>query len=553
MSREVKKEEDSSATPQVADSELERAIAATMNKLEKSETTSPIKSSAPKDSPSSKGGTRSEAETAALDQEYDIRRRQVDKYRELIMDKYRDGRVNTNMSWEQALKHLQHDPRFKILQKMSEKKQVFNSWKTQRAKEERDEKRLAIKKAKEDLEKWLLENPRMKSTLRYHKAEKLFSSEEHWKAVCETERREIFRDLLVIVEQREIKQKKELKERNIKVLAEILDNIEDISHTTTWAQAQRILIENHDFANDSILQGMDKEDALVVFQGYIENAEKLYEKEKQLELKRHKRIERKVRENFVQFLQELNSKGILVSVSTWSALYPTISADPRFENMLTQTGSTALDLFKFYVEDLKNRYYEDRHIIREVLKDLNAVVTINTSFDQLQQWIRSDDRGKTVDTGNMKLCYNSLFDKAQAKEKENEREILRKRKRQETAFRDILKLAVPAVEPTSEWKDVRERIKEEAFKLVETEETRQQFFDNYIKSISEACGHHHGSSNLKKKKKDKKRGRSKMTLTAMLRSKRRTPSPSSDEGEILEGKVKAAKIKKEEKAEESDA
>lgn len=41
------------------------------------------------------------------------------------------------MSWEQCCKYIQHDPRFKILGKVSEKKQVFNAWKIQRTKDER--------------------------------------------------------------------------------------------------------------------------------------------------------------------------------------------------------------------------------------------------------------------------------------------------------------------------------------------------------------------------------------------------------------------------------
>src|SRR4051812_380095 len=99
------------------------------------------------------------------------------------------------MSWEQACKLLQHDPRFKVVPKISEKKQVFNSWKIQRAKEEKvtrlhcdvvpplrcieliikDEKRLAIKKGKEDLEKWLMANPKMTTTMSYSKAATVFA------------------------------------------------------------------------------------------------------------------------------------------------------------------------------------------------------------------------------------------------------------------------------------------------------------------------------------------------------------------------------------------
>lgn len=32
------------------------------------------------------------------------------------------------------------------------------------------------------------------------------------------------------------------------------------------------------------------------------------------------------------------------------------------------TGSTPLDLFKFYVEDLKARYHDEKRIIKDILK-----------------------------------------------------------------------------------------------------------------------------------------------------------------------------------------
>lgn len=35
------------------------------------------------------------------------------------------------------MRYIQHDPRFRILNKVSEKKQLFNAWKVQRQKEER--------------------------------------------------------------------------------------------------------------------------------------------------------------------------------------------------------------------------------------------------------------------------------------------------------------------------------------------------------------------------------------------------------------------------------
>jgi hypothetical protein len=51
-------------------------------------------------------------------------------------------------------------------------------------------------------------------------------------------------------------------------------------------------------------------------------------------------------------------------MSLWIELYPVLSGDIRFSCMLGQPGSTPLDLFKFYVEDLKLRFYEEKKIIK---------------------------------------------------------------------------------------------------------------------------------------------------------------------------------------------
>lgn len=122
-------------------------------------------------------------------------------------------------------------------------------------------------------------------------------------------------------------------------------------------------------------------DALIVFEKHIKNLEKLYDEEKLNEEKRGKRQERKTREAFQLLLKELHDKGKekefrmeeevliqgdLTSVSLWSTLYTTIASDTRFDTMLLQSGSTPLDLFKFYVEDLKvgRRREEEREKVQ---------------------------------------------------------------------------------------------------------------------------------------------------------------------------------------------
>ncbi|VDM66706.1 unnamed protein product [Strongylus vulgaris] len=191
-------------------------------------------------------------------------------------------------------------------------------------------------------------------------------------------------------------------------------------------------------------------------------------------------------------------------MSLWSSLYPAISSDPRFDAMLTQDGSTPLDLFKFYVEDLKEQYGQDRRVIKDILNDQKKVVQVDTTYEEFSKWVTSAEKGLLVDHGNMKLCYNSLVEKAESKEREAEREEARKKRRQESEFRHLLRAQQPVVDANTEWSAVRGKIeKEKAFLIIESEELRIKYFEEYKRSLSEACTHHHSLS--KKKKKDKKK------------------------------------------------
>lgn len=45
--------------------------------------------------------------------------------------------------------------------------------------------------------------------------------------------------------------------------------------------------------------------------------------------------------------------------------------------MLGQPGSTPLDLFKFYVADLKSRFHDEKKIIKEILKEKSFEVQVS--------------------------------------------------------------------------------------------------------------------------------------------------------------------------------
>ena len=102
-------------------------------------------------------------------------------------------------------------------------------------------------------------------------------------------------------------------------------------------------------------------------------------------------------------------------MSLWVELYPHISSDMRFSTLLGQPGSTPLDLFKFYVEDLKSRFSSEKKIIRDILKEKSFDMNVKTTFDEFATVVCEDKRSSSLDAGNVKLAFNSLLEKVSFK------------------------------------------------------------------------------------------------------------------------------------------
>ncbi|KAF2347490.1 FF domain [Trinorchestia longiramus] len=109
------------------------------------------------------------------------KREAIESFKEFLKEKG----VPSDATWERAIRLIQNDPVYQSYAKLSEKKQAFNSYKVHRAKEEKEEQRLKAKKAKEDLEQFLLSNERMNSTVKYYRCHDLFHHYEVAYCVCD--------------------------------------------------------------------------------------------------------------------------------------------------------------------------------------------------------------------------------------------------------------------------------------------------------------------------------------------------------------------------------
>ncbi|XP_049287554.1 pre-mRNA-processing factor 40 homolog A [Anopheles funestus] len=470
--------------------------------------------------------------------EFKDKKEAIEAFKEFLKER----NIPSSSSWEQCVKIIQKDPKFNVFKKLSEKKQAFNAYKTQKLKDEREEQRLKAKKSKEELEKFLMSSDKMNSTLKFYRCDELFANLDVWKSVPDQDRRDIYEDCIFNLAKREKEEARVMKKRNMRVLGELLEAMTTVTYQTTWSEAQVMLLDNASFKNDVNLLGMDKEDALIVFEEHIRGLEREEDEEKEREKKRLKRQQRKNRDQFLALLDTLHEEGKLTSMSLWVELYPLISADLRFSAMLGQPGSTPLDLFKFYVENLKARFHDEKKIIKEILKEKEFIVVRITTFEDFATVVCEDKRSATLDAGNVKLTYNSLLEKAVAAEKERLKEETRRIRKLENELKGVWIEA--GLSMVDSWETAQKLvIDREVYELYEKEDKVERLWDDFVKETEDSCSHHHSrSKKSKKSRKHKKKSRSsskslseasdieyeKPSSKKKRRSRSRTPLTASD-------------------------
>lgn len=463
------------------------------------------------DTGSEAGGGLSSGSTGSRALSAKNKKEAMEAFKELLRSKKLPG----TLSWDQASKLVCGDPRFHVLKSVSDKKQAFNAYKVQRQKEERAEERLKLKKSREELDSFLQLCEHMNSSIRYRKAEQMFAHLPVWKNVPERDRRELYEDVVFYLEKKEKEDARMLKKKNIKRLKEVFSAMRKVTYQTRWTEAQEYLLDCNEFTENIELQNMDKEDALIVFEEHIRKLERQHDEDMDKHRRITKRTHRKNREAFLVLLDELHERGALHSMSLWMDLFQKIVSDDRFTAILGQPGSSPLDLFKFYVEDLKARFYDEKKIVKEILKENSFAINVSTSFEQFAEVVSADKRSACLDAGNIKLTFSGLMEKAEMREKERLKEEAKKRRKHEAAFRKVL--ASAHIKATSKWQDVKKSIEFEHDDF--DEKSRKRLFHELIVSLEET----ERATNKRKKLASTRKQRS----VQKKRSKRRRDRSSS--------------------------
>ncbi|XP_063933096.1 pre-mRNA-processing factor 40 homolog B-like [Zophobas morio] len=328
----------------------------------------------------------------------------------------RDKNIPSNTkSFDSVIPLIQDDQRFNALKTYQEKKQCFNEYKYERAREEKDEIRQKLRELKVNFRKYLEQHAELNHHMRWRQVYELVKDSSEYKLVnSEKDCKEIYEDYVADKERAERGEMRAKHEEYYNKFQSFLRAHCPVTPTTTWSMISEFY-RNHPLYNesDSWLKAMDaveyRADMLRAYEDLVKEKEKEYEAQRREARALLRREAREARESCLALFYELKDRGVLTAISKWKEIFPLIKDDCRAKAPLKYLGTTTLDLFKLYVADLMETLHACMHVIKDIIKEMNFKMDHKTSLDKFCEAIAADERSKVLDPINIKLCFHKVL------------------------------------------------------------------------------------------------------------------------------------------------
>ncbi|XP_022941011.1 pre-mRNA-processing protein 40A-like [Cucurbita moschata] len=402
--------------------------------------------------------------------------------------------VQSDWTWEQAMREIINDKRYRALKTLGERKQAFHEYLGHRKKLDAEERRIRQKKAREEFIKMLDESKELTSSTRWSKAVSMFENDERFKAVERSRYREdLFETCIVELEKKEKERAAEEHKKNITEYREFLESCDYIKVSSKWRKVQDRLE-----VDDRCLY-LEKLDRLLIFQDYIRELEKEEEEQKKIQKGRLRRIERKNRDEFRQLMEEHITAGVLTAKTFWRDYCLKVKELPQYQAVASNiSGSTPKDLFEDVLKELKTKYHKEKAQIKDVMKAAKVTITSSWTFDDLKAVIEEGAPLALSDI-NFKLVYEDLLERAKAKEEKE----AKRRQRLADDFSRLLQL-FKEISASSNWEDSKQLFEEsEDYRLIGEETFAKEVFEEYVVHLQEKAKEKERKGEEEKAKKEK--------------------------------------------------
>jgi len=396
-------------------------------------------------------------------------------FKELLDDKI----FNHKTTWEEAIKELQGDVRFKALKSVGEKKNVFQNFIAKKQKGFVETERVRKKQAKIDFQNMLEEaDPAISHNSRFRDVQEQLGKDERFSKVdSDRERADLFEDFVMELEKKNKEKLREARVENVAAFRQLLAEIPELTSKTRWSEVKLMVKEDERFL---ALEGDDKY-RLEAFDEFMLGLARNEALERE-QLKDKKRaLEKEQRAAFGVMLTEFAEKRLVHGLSVWREWRETDEpkAEARFTEMVEQSKSKAQDMFDDFVEELQAKYQKNRPALKESYKAAEKMDITTCGLEVFTATIRAHESCADAAQGDIDMFYNELVALAQEDLEKKER----KRQRAEKDFKRLVKKyfdrgkLVPTASfedaesvcgERSAWKDVAADKRQELFaKLIE--------------------------------------------------------------------------------------
>eukprot|EP00928_Gymnodinium_smaydae_P087812 TRINITY_DN72008_c0_g1_i1.p1 TRINITY_DN72008_c0_g1~~TRINITY_DN72008_c0_g1_i1.p1 ORF type:complete len:580 (-),score=182.43 TRINITY_DN72008_c0_g1_i1:174-1913(-) len=397
--------------------------------------------------------------------EYKTQEERRTAFKEVLEEK----NIKANMKWEEALKLIQEDRRFNALTTAGERKQVFAEYVTQKKKREKEEEREKKKQAKDHMIEAIKGWKDLKLSTRYKEVAEAFMDEEWFKLIEEDERDELFQDFMDEHERKAKDDRRKKRKEYVEKVKKIYDDTENITVLSRWRDVQDTLRENETF------RWLSKLEALTSWEEWVADTEK---KELDAKAKAKYRQDRIVRDELRELLAKRHKDGKIKASTPWRDVAQAIRDDSRYINMIGLGGSTAHDLFDDFIEELNERYKEDRNKIKKFAKAKGIVVTSSSTYASFHDALKDEEGYLQIPEEHRTMLFDSLVAKAKEQDEDAEKNAKKNRKK----FVELLQKTRDVTASTTYEAAAKLLGSNAAWDAVD-EQTRRQCFDIFVDQL----------------------------------------------------------------------
>ncbi|WFD19681.1 U1 snRNP protein [Malassezia caprae] len=353
--------------------------------------------------------------------------------------------IGAHATWEQVLRDIVTEPRYKALRTLEERKATFKKYVEELQEIEAAQREEKLAELRPVVLRALQQNGGLKPYASFATFKKKLERHPVWRDFDdEPHAHTLYEAILHDVREKDAARKKSVQQHNRSALGAFFKTIE-MTPMTLWQDVHRTLVESDEFRRDARLQKMPPADMLALFEEHMESVEK--DAERALATREEPvRHEREVRDAFRALLQEYVDAGTLHARCTWASFYAQIRDDERLAAMAETHGSSAQVLCYDRLDQLEREFAVHRRTIQAHMRQQQVPATQPSDWDAWHAACCAADAPQSVSQLPERV-QRALFDECVYQAEREAREARRRVERRLRHYADDLRYAFKHAHP----------------------------------------------------------------------------------------------------------